>query len=645
MAVYKCKMCGGTLEINFNETTAICEYCGTEQTLPKAKDDIIGNLFNRANTLRLKSEFDKAEELYNKIIESDNTQAEAYWGIILCKYGVEYVEDPATFKRIPTCHRTSFEAVTADEDYKLALKYADISQKIIYENEARAIDEIQKGILAISQNEKPYDVFICYKETDDNAKRTTDSVIANDIYYQLKQEGFKVFYAAITLEDKLGQEYEPYIFAAINSAKVMLVIGSKPEYFTSVWVKNEWSRFLKLMKSDRSKLLIPCYKDMDAYVLPEEFAHLQAQDMGKIGFINDVVRGIKKVVQREEPKVTVRETVVVQQSANSNGSNSEALLKRGFMFLEDSNWERANEYFEKILDINPECAEAYLGKLMAERKITKIDFIGNEYKRLDDNANYIKALRFADSKLKKELHDYSKKIERNIVDYQKELVYKKAIESMDSAKTEREFIDAAKQFHDLGYYKQSKENEDKCYELAEDTRQRNIYNTAKQYMSMNTVAWYEMAIDKLKTIDTYSDSKVLIKECEDSIERINKEMRRAEEEKHGQTKISYIVSLITTAIGLVVYFGADVLLGTSEPFVKLFFTDIILTLPMVILYMLDDNKQTGYIKGAIFNCLGAGVTVVAIMISHGVGYVILSIAMIAGIAAATLAICGKLGNI
>ena len=116
MSTLKCKMCGGTLEINENETTATCEYCGTEQTIPKITDDVIGNLFNRANTLRLKSEFDKAEEIYNKIVGLDNTQSEAYWGIILCKYGIEYVEDPTTYKRVPTCHRTSYDAITADED-------------------------------------------------------------------------------------------------------------------------------------------------------------------------------------------------------------------------------------------------------------------------------------------------------------------------------------------------------------------------------------------------------------------------------------------------------------------------------------------------------------------------------------------------
>ena len=113
------------------------------------------------------------------------------------------------------------------------------------------------------QNEEPFDVFICYKETDEHGRRTHDSVLANDLYHQLTQEGFKVFFARITLEDKLGTAYEPYIFAALNSAKVMVVIGTKPEYFNAVWVKNEWARFLAQIKNDADKILIPAYKDMD----------------------------------------------------------------------------------------------------------------------------------------------------------------------------------------------------------------------------------------------------------------------------------------------------------------------------------------------------------------------------------------------
>ena len=301
MSVFKCKMCGGNLNVVDGLSVVTCEYCGTNQTISKTRDSVVQNLYNRANDLRIKCEFDRAAQTYEKILEQDNSEAEAHWGIVLCQYGIEYVEDPASQKRIPTCHRTSYESITANADYLAAIQYADAEQKEVYSREAAEIDAIQKDILSIVKNEEPFDIFICYKETDENGKRTVDSAISNDIYYQLVQEGFKVFYAPITLEDKLGREYEPYIFAALNSAKVMLVVGTKPEYFNAVWVKNEWSRYLKLLKQDRTKLLIPCYRDMDAYDLPDEFAHLQSQDMSKIGFIQDLIRGINKVISKDAP--------------------------------------------------------------------------------------------------------------------------------------------------------------------------------------------------------------------------------------------------------------------------------------------------------------------------------------------------------
>lgn len=294
MAVFKCKMCGGTIEFNEGDTVGVCDSCGTRQTLPRLNDEKIANLYDRANHFRRANDFDKAAGIYEQILNENASDAEAYWSLVLCRYGIEYVEDPSSRKRVPTVNRAQFTSIYSDEDYKSAINYADGAQKAVYKEEAAAIDEIQKGILAISQKESHFDVFICYKETDENGRRTQDSVLATDLYHQLTQEGFKVFFSRITLEDKLGTAYEPYIFAALNSAKVMVVLGTKPEYFNAVWVKNEWSRYLALIKNGAKKMLIPAYRDMDPYNLPEEFSHLQAQDMSKLGFMQDLIRGIKK---------------------------------------------------------------------------------------------------------------------------------------------------------------------------------------------------------------------------------------------------------------------------------------------------------------------------------------------------------------
>lgn len=426
MSIFKCKMCGGSLEVEKGQTICECEYCGTKQTVSATDDEGTTNLYNRANNLRIKCEFDKAQEIYEKIVAKSPNESEAYWGIVLCKYGIEYVEDPNTYKRVPTCHRTQLESVLTDVDYLSAIENADSNQRLIYEQEAKEIDKLQKDILSIVHNEKPFDVFICYKETDENGKRTVDSVLANDIYYQLTQEGLKVFYAAITLENKLGQEYEPYIFSALNSAKVMLVVGTKPENFNAVWVKNEWSRYLKLMSNDRSKTLIPCFRDMDAYDLPDEFSHLQAQDMSKIGFINDIVRGIKKLVAPAKKEPT--NTVVVE----SNNTDIAPLLKRAFIFLEDGNWKDADEYCERVLDIDPENAQAYLGKLMAELKVHKQDDLAKLETSFDENDNYIKAARYADEKLRDKLNSYSDVIRYNAEEARKESIYLNAIKFYNS---------------------------------------------------------------------------------------------------------------------------------------------------------------------------------------------------------------------
>ena len=109
---------------------------------------------------------------------------------------------------------------------------------------------------------------------------------------------------------------------------------------------------MRLAAKDRAKVLIPCFRDMDPYDLPEEFSHLQAQDMSKLGFMQDLIRGIKKLTEVDKP--AAKETVVVQETA----ANTAPLLKRAFIFLEDGDWNSADEYCEKVLDLDPECAQA-----------------------------------------------------------------------------------------------------------------------------------------------------------------------------------------------------------------------------------------------------------------------------------------------
>ena len=389
MAVIKCKMCGGDLNITEGLSVVECEYCGSRQTIPTADNEKKMTLFARAGRLLRGCEFDKASGVFESIVADFPEEAEAYWGLVLCKYGIEYVDDPATGKKVPTCHRSSFDSVLDDPNYEQACENGDVIARRVYREEARQIEELRKGIIEVSGKEAPYDIFISYKETDDRGSRTLDSVIAQDIYNELSEKGYRVFFSRISLEDKLGVEYEPYIFAALNSAKVMLVVGTDYEHFDSVWVKNEWSRFLKLISSGQKKVLIPVFKNMDPYDMPKEFAKLAAQDMGKVGAMQDLLRGVEKILngKKEEKK----ETVVIQQS--SGGPNVQAMLDRGSMALEDKKWEDAQGFFNRALDMDARCAEAYLGMFLAENNYPNIEAAAqkyiNKYKQLTRKIKYI----------------------------------------------------------------------------------------------------------------------------------------------------------------------------------------------------------------------------------------------------------------
>lgn len=390
MIALKCKMCGGDLSVSPGASVGTCQYCGTTMTLPVTGSTQVADQFNRASGLRQGDEFDRASEVYLRLLEANPRDAEAHWGMVLCRFGITYVEDPKTGRRLPTCNRVRFGSILEDEDYLQAITWADGEAKAVYQAEAEAIAAIQREFLDISAREEPFDVFLCYKEKDGQGERTPDSVLAQELYYELTEKGYRVFFSRLTLEGKLGISYEPYIFAALRSARVMVVVTTRAEYVNAPWVKNEWSRYLALIRQGEDKVLIPAYRDMDPYTLPEELASLQAQDMGKLGFMQDLLEGIHKFLRREP-----------DDGGGRTGPTASTLTKRGMLALEDGDFAAADAHFERALDHDPEEAMAYVGKLMVERKVKVPSDLGRTGKPLEASSNYRKAVRFADPELKK----------------------------------------------------------------------------------------------------------------------------------------------------------------------------------------------------------------------------------------------------
>ena len=543
MPIIKCKMCGGDIQLAEGKTFGTCEYCGSTMTFPKMADEQRAAAFNRGNAFRRAGEFDKALAVYERIVADDDTDAEAHWCCALCRFGIEWVEDLNTFEYVPTCHRASFDSFLEDVDYKAALEYSDGVTRRQYQKDAAKIAEVQRGILSTSQNAEPYDVFISYKELDANGERTRDSILAQDIYYQLTEKGWRVFFSRISLEDVPGTQYEPYIFAALNSAKVMVVVGTSAANLNAVWVKNEWSRYLSLMRKDRTKLLLPCYRDMDPYDLPEQLSVLMSYDMGKIGFIQDLIRGVDKVLKKDEPKAAVKEPVIIQQSA---GPNIDNLTRRIFIFLEDRDWKSAAEYCERVLDQDLENALAYLGNLMVELKVSRREALSEKEEPFDDRNNYKRAIRYGDDSLRDELEGYNAAIRARIEEKQNAKLYDSARLAVENARSESDWRAAARFFEALSGFRDAEqqaiiclEKADEAHRVEEMARKNAAYDKASS--AMNTASNGTDYLDAAKLFDmlvTFRDAEEKAAQCRDRAkefakkakeERIQK--KRAEEEK------------------------------------------------------------------------------------------------------------------
>lgn len=83
------------------------------------------------------------------------------------------------------------------------------------------------------------------------------------------------------------------------------------------------------------------------------------------------------------------------------------LLKRAFLFLEDNDWKSADQYCERILDIDPENAYAYLGKLLSQLHVTSVEALEHHPQPFDHHPAYQKVIRFADSDLAHQLESWN----------------------------------------------------------------------------------------------------------------------------------------------------------------------------------------------------------------------------------------------
>ena len=259
-----------------------------------------------------------------------------------------------------------------------------------------------------------------------------------------------------------------------------------------------------------------------------------------------------------------RRIFVTKKGAGPNGSNMQqggvarvsgdpkVLLERAFMFLEDGDWDKADIYCESVLDQNPKCAEAYLGKLMAEVEIRKKEDLSKAKEPLDQSDNYRKVMRFADESLRERLSN-AKEVQHN------EQLYAEAMVCMTAASDEDACRNAAQKFYSLGSYKDASAHREQCMQRAdriradrmqreETKRKEDIYSRAEKCMHKGTIESYNTAIQLYESVPNFRSSAAQISECRRKIEDLEaKEAARqvaVEKAKKKAKKIAIIAAPI-----------------------------------------------------------------------------------------------------
>ena len=408
-----CSGCGAALKYR-GKSVCVCEYCGVTNIL---SGEIIKNAqrLNLAIKYRQEGKYDDAEKICDEILVETAPTIEVLWEKTLCKYGIDYVEDPITSENKPTLNRIEYEDIFEFEAFREALDMADVEQKEVLKVSAAEISDKLKTAMEIVKNEKPYDVFICYKRTDEEGKTTEDSAKALDLYKKLTDDGLNVFFAQVTLKDKLATAYEPYIFAALQSAPIMILLLCNEEYINATWLKNEWTRFLKLRdKEPKKELFIACE---DPGNLPKPFRRYEVQVLSEHGALGNIQFNVRNYLEQQYPEryaakkneVDVEAAVAAAMSKMSLGQvksdrltdeEAEKVYNNAKAQNRCGNYDMSNEELRKYLKYKTDCADAYWLRMCNRLKVRESE-LENGIFDIKSEGDYTSAMNYADEESKR----------------------------------------------------------------------------------------------------------------------------------------------------------------------------------------------------------------------------------------------------
>ncbi len=299
-----CRGCGVTLTIPEGRNEVRCDYCYNinRRIVPAAaqEDQSVDEWRWRADLACNRLEFDEAEFYYRLILRKEPANVEALWGMIRCRYGVQYVaddseresdkkdNDPDKRVHIMCARRLDRPVHELSEYLKLSEFINEVRAKEIEKKADRAESDRAKRLerdlerltsqqsalqhLRIDGAAEDYDVFICSQDqiavTDENGETiyrdSPDKEWVGRFYEELDRQirerrqsqsrtqilpEIRVFYAPKSTLDHVGTHFASLYAHALFSARIMLVMGTGRSMFDSAWVSAVMDDYIWLKRT------------------------------------------------------------------------------------------------------------------------------------------------------------------------------------------------------------------------------------------------------------------------------------------------------------------------------------------------------------------------------------------------------------
>ncbi|MCH5193558.1 MAG: hypothetical protein J1F11_06320 [Oscillospiraceae bacterium] len=280
------------------------------------------------------------------------------------------------------------------------------------------------------------------------------------------------------------------------------------------------------------------------------------------------------------------------------------LIECGSSLLKGRKWNDAKAVFDAAISKNAEESRAYFGKLLAECECTGEDDLIKHPINIKDKDSYKKAYQFGDDGFKRDLENYNAEVSYNVAcqmyaskdipsiksaldtfagmtghkdseemaEKCREKIYGYAVQHMEAAKTEKDFLTAKSEFELVKGYSDADARAAECASKSNDSTDKNvIYQEALKLGRSDSMIDLKNAIKKLEEIPDYNDAKEKLEifrkryqamtdqtkagnqQSEIERQKTIQRMQEEEEKKAAQARTKKLIIYAVAAIAIIAF--------------------------------------------------------------------------------------------